>query len=277
MGGAAAAGACCFTQCLDTMKVLMQTQQEAKQTIWQITRNVIREEGFMALNQGLSAAILRQLTYSTFRFAFYEEVKQHWILSDKEFSFLNKVIVAAIGGAIGGYVGTPADVVNVRMQNDIKIPKEQRRNYRHAFDGLRQIYKYEGLKGLFAGASMATGRSILMTIGQLCFYDQCKSMLMTYVDMKDTVVTHFTASIFAGAVATSLTQPLDVLKTRLMNARPGEFNNMWHLILYTAKLGPRGFFKGYILRFTRLAPHTILTFVFFEQLRIHLGVVNTRV
>lgn len=70
-------------------------------------------------------------------------------------------------------------------------------SYRHAFDGLRQIYKYEGLKGLFAGASMATGRSILMTIGQLCFYDQCKSMLMTYVDMKDTVVTHFTASIFA--------------------------------------------------------------------------------
>lgn len=54
----------------------MQTQQEAKQTIWQITRNVIREEGFMALNQGLSAAILRQLTYSTFRFAFYE-VRYH--------------------------------------------------------------------------------------------------------------------------------------------------------------------------------------------------------
>jgi hypothetical protein len=28
---------------------------------------------------------------------------------------------------------------------------------------------------------------------------------------------------FQGAVATTLTQPLDVLKTRAMNAKPGEF------------------------------------------------------
>lgn len=29
--------------------------------------------------------------------------------------------------------------------------------------------------------------------------------------------------LFQGAVATTLTQPLDVLKTRAMNAKPGEF------------------------------------------------------
>jgi dicarboxylate transporter 10 len=29
---------------------------------------------------------------------------------------------------------------------------------------------------------------------------------------------------FQGAVATTLTQPLDVLKTRAMNAKPGEFS-----------------------------------------------------
>ena len=28
-----------------------------------------------------------------------------------------------------GIVGTPGDMVNVRMQNDIKLPKEQRRKY----------------------------------------------------------------------------------------------------------------------------------------------------
>lgn len=48
---------------------------------------------------------------------------------------------------------------------------------------------------------------------------------------------------FKGGVATTLTQPLDVLKTRAMNAKPGEFNSLWHLALYTAKLGPLGFFK----------------------------------
>lgn len=74
-----------------------------------------------------------------------------------------------------------------------------------------------------------------------------------------------------GAIATSLTQPLDVLKTRSMNAKPGEFKNLFAIIIYTAKLGPMGFFKGYIPAFVRLAPQTILTFMFLEQLRMNFG------
>lgn len=45
------------------------------------------------------------------------------------------------------------------------------------------------------------------------------------------------------------------------------------LVLYTAKLGPLGFFKGYVPAFVRLAPHTILTFVFLEQLRSNFGII----
>jgi dicarboxylate transporter 10 len=77
--------------------------------------------------------------------------------------------------------------------------------------------------------------------------------------------------VIQGAIATTLTQPLDVLKTRTMNAKPGEFKGMWDIILYTAKLGPLGFFKGYVPAFVRLAPQTILTFVFLEQLRFNFG------
>jgi dicarboxylate transporter 10 len=33
-------------------------------------------------------------------------------------------------------------------------------------------------------------------------------------------------------------------------------------------------FQGYILRFIRLAPHTVLTFVFYEQLRLHFGIIT---
>lgn len=59
-----------------------------------------------------------------------------------------------------------------------------------------------------------------------------------------------------------------------MNAHPGEFKNLMAIVLYTAKLGPLGFFKGYIPAFVRLAPQTILTFVFLEQLRINFGFVK---
>ncbi|XP_067004990.1 mitochondrial dicarboxylate carrier isoform X2 [Anabrus simplex] len=244
MGGVASAGACCFTQWLDTIKVHQQTQQEVKDSMYRLTVNIVKQEGLMGLNYGLSAAILRQLTYSTFRFAFYEYVKQRVTPLGEGVPFYQKVGIGAIGGAIGGYIGTPADMINVRMQNDTKLPPDKRRNYKHAFDGIARIYKEEGARGLFAGATAATTRSVFMTVGQLCFYDQIKSYLLEW-KFKDAFGTHFLASLLAGAVATTLTQPIDVIKTRVMNAKPGEYKNTWDLIKYTAKLGPQGFFKEF--------------------------------
>ena len=55
--------------------------------------------------------------------------------------------MAGVSGGIGGIVGAPADMVNVRMQNDIKLPKDSpdRRNYKHAIDGLIRVMREEGL------------------------------------------------------------------------------------------------------------------------------------
>lgn len=57
----------------------------------------------------------------------------------------------------------------------------------------------------------------------------------------------------------------------MMNAKPGEFNGVMGCFFYTAKLGPTAFFKGLVPAFIRLAPHTILMLVFFEQLRLNFG------
>ena len=61
-------------------------------------------------------------------------------------------------------------MINVRMQNDIKLPAKERRNYKNAIDGLIKVYRHEGAKSLLNGASMATSRAIMMTIGQV-FHD----------------------------------------------------------------------------------------------------------
>ncbi|CAG9857024.1 unnamed protein product [Phyllotreta striolata] len=266
-GGLASAGAACCTHPLDLIKVHLQTHQNGKLSIVQLTTNIVKNQGITALYNGLSASVLRQLTYSLVRFGAYETAK-HNMKSD---SFLTKVAIAGSSGAIGGLVGTPADLVNVRMQNDIKLPKDKRRNYKHALDGLVRVCREEGVTKMFSGASTATGRAIFMTIGQIAFYDQAKYLLLSSGYFEDNAKTHFLASLAAGAIATTLTQPLDVLKTRAMNAKPGEFKNLLSVIVYTAQLGPLGFFKGYIPAFVRLAPQTILTFMFLEQLRLHFG------
>ncbi|XP_015922368.1 mitochondrial dicarboxylate carrier [Parasteatoda tepidariorum] len=272
-GGIASAAAASCTHPLDLLKVHLQTQQEGKIGIVKNTTNIIRKQGILALYNGLSASLLRQLTYSTTRFGVYEVVKQNISVPGENIPFYKKVLLAATGGAMGGFIGTPADMVNVRMQNDIKLPLEQRRNYKHAIDGLIRVYTKDGIKKLFSGGSTATTRAMLMTIGQISFYDQIKQTLLQTSYFADNLVTHFAASVMAGAIATTLTQPLDVLKTRTMNAKPGEYRNLLHCISVTAKLGPLGFYKGYVPAFVRLAPQTVLTFIFFEQLRLKFGFV----
>ena len=47
--------------------------------------------------------------------------------------------------------------------------------------------------------------------------------------------------------------------------------NILDCVWQTAKVGPLGFYKGFVPAFVRLAPQTILTFMFFEQLRMKFG------
>ncbi|EDV92946.1 mitochondrial dicarboxylate carrier [Drosophila grimshawi] len=268
-GGIASVGAACTTHPLDLLKVTLQTQQ-GNLSVVNLISKIVKEQGVLAFYNGLSASVLRQMTYSTTRFGAYEVGKDH-ISTD---TFTGKITLAGLSGMIGGIFGTPADMINVRMQNDVKLSPEQRRNYKHAIDGLIKVYQKEGFKKLFSGGTTATARGVFMTIGQIAFYDQIKSMLLSTPYFKDNLVTHFSASLMAGAIATTLTQPMDVLKTRTMNAKPGEYKNLWDVVRHTAKLGPLGFFKGYVPAFVRLGPQTILTFMFLEQLRLNFGYVK---
>jgi dicarboxylate transporter 10 len=84
------------------------------------------------------------------------------------------------------------------MQNDCKLPKEKRRNYKHAIDGIVRIYREEGPKKLFNGASMAVFRGSLVTVGQIAFYEQAKQLLLASGYFRDNIITHFSASFVAG-------------------------------------------------------------------------------
>lgn len=83
--------------------------------------------GVTSLYNGISASLLRQLTYSSARFGIYESLKQSLQSRGIHVNFPWMVAIAGFAGAAGGVIGTPADLVNVRMQNDSKLPPEKRR------------------------------------------------------------------------------------------------------------------------------------------------------
>jgi dicarboxylate transporter 10 len=232
-----------------------------------MTANIVKTNGFFALYQGISAAILRQASYSTTRFACYEALKNAAQKPNVEMPLYQKIAIAGTSGFIGGVLGTPADLVNVRMQNDCKLPVDQRRNYKNCFEALFRIARQEGVTRMFAGMWMASTRGMFVTIGQLAFYDEIKYRLIKTGFFKDNLTTHFTSATGAGVIATCITMPLDVLKTRIMNAKPGQYAGAMDAVRDVLKVGPMGMFKGFTPAFIRLGPHTVLTFVFLEQLK----------
>lgn len=78
---------------------MLQTQQEGKLSIFQLTGKIVRQQGVLALYNGISASLLRQLTYSTTRFGIYEVGRQKL---GKDSGFMEKILLAGGAGAAGG-------------------------------------------------------------------------------------------------------------------------------------------------------------------------------
>lgn len=224
--------------------------------------HIIKHTGLRGLYSGLSASLLRQLTYSTTRFGIYEELKSRFVSKDKAGapaapSLPLLIAMASASGFVGGIAGNAADVLNVRMQHDAALPPAQRRNYAHALDGLARMVRDEGAASLFRGVWPNSARAAAMTASQLASYDVFKRTLLRVAGMRDGLATHFTASFLAGVVAATVTSPIDVIKTRVMSAS-GNHGVVGVLREVYAKEGMRWMFKGWVPSFLRLGPYVFL-------------------
>jgi dicarboxylate transporter 10 len=226
--------------------------------------HVFKHDGIGGLYRGLSASLLRQITYSTTRFGIYEEIKSRLTTSTSSPGLLTLIAMASTSGFIGGVAGNPADVLNVRMQHDAALPPEKRRNYKNAIDGLIRMSREEGFKSLFRGVWPNSMRAVLMTASQLASYDEFKRLLLHHTPMEDGLTTHFSASFLAGFVATTVCSPVDVIKTRIMSSH--ETKGLVKLLADVYKHeGVAWMFRGWVPSFIRLGPHTIATFLFLEE------------
>lgn len=228
----------------------------------QVFCQIIKNEGPLGFYQGLSASLLRQASYSTTRFGIYEFLKSSFSPEKNQMSVL--LAMASVSGFLGGIVGNPVDVLNVRMQHDASLPLSQRRNYKNPLEGLIRMTNEEGWKSLFRGVWPNSVRASLMTASQLASYDSLKNLIIAHTSLEDSLATHFTASLFAGFVATTVCSPVDVIKTRIMCS--AETKNFSRFIVDVFRNeGISWTFRGWLPSFTRLGPHTIATFLFLEQ------------
>lgn len=206
------------------------------------------------------------MSYSTVRFGVYEHLKSRLNLEERNApqSHLLLIPLSAVSGALGGVAGNPADVVNVRMQSDMSKTLENRRNYKHALDGILRIRRDEGISFLFRAVGANSTRAALMNLSQLASYDMFKTFCMHTLSMPDDSRTYLAASLLAGVTATTVCSPVDVVRTRMMNSATKE--SLWQVLRRSSlSEGPMWMLKGWLPSFIRLGPQTVLTMLFFEQ------------
>ncbi|CAH2061509.1 unnamed protein product [Thlaspi arvense] len=301
-GGVASIVAGCSTHPLDLIKVRMQLQGESASIptnlrpalafqnssaaaavhappppsvgIIGVGSRIIRKEGTRALFSGVSATVLRQTLYSTTRMGLYDILKTKWTDPEtKSIPLTRKLAAGFIAGGIGAAVGNPADVAMVRMQADGRLPLVDRRNYKSVLDAIGQMVRGEGVTSLWRGSSMTVNRAMLVTASQLATYDSVKETILEKGLMKDGLVTHVASSFAAGFVASVASNPVDVIKTRVMNmkvvaGKTPPYKGALDCALKTVKAeGIFALYKGFVPTVSRQAPFTVILFVTLEQVK----------
>eukprot|EP00261_Vitis_vinifera_P017337 XP_010646973.1 PREDICTED: mitochondrial uncoupling protein 5-like [Vitis vinifera] len=143
----------------------------------------------------------------------------------------------------------------------------------NVLDAITRMSNREGVTSLWRGSSLTVNRAMLVTASQLASYDQIKETILQKGLMKDGLGTHVTASFAAGFVAAVASNPVDVIKTRVMNMKvePGAappYTGALDCALKTVRAeGPMALYKGFIPTISRQGPFTIVLFVTLEQVR----------
>ncbi|KAI3389465.1 hypothetical protein SNEBB_004204 [Seison nebaliae] len=276
-GGFSGMGATVFVQPMDLLKTRMQLNigsPEYKTTI-NAFKTVTKNEGIAALYNGLSAALLRQATYTTSRMGIYTSLNEY--AQNKGYTnFGYKALMGMTAGGLAAIIGTPAEVSLIRMTSDGRLPVNERRGYKNVFDALIRIVREEGTLTLWRGAVPTVVRAMVINAAQLATYSQAKTSLKATGYFHDGIWLHFNASMISGLATTAASMPVDILKTRyqnmrIINGRP-EYNGVMDILKSVIRNeGVFSFWKGFTPYYARLGPHTVITFIFLEQLnRVYL-------
>jgi len=280
LGGLSGMGATCFVQPLDLLKNRMQLSgaggaAKEYKTSFHLFASIIKNEGITGAYAGLSAGLLRQASYTTVRLGTYTYLFERFSGPDgKPPNFFTKAALGMMAGAVGAFVGTPAEVSLIRMTADGRLPPAEQRGYTNVFNALIRITREEGLLTLWRGCIPTMGRAMVVNAAQLASYSQAKQFLLSTKYFRDNIACHFWASMISGLVTTAASMPVDIAKTRIQNMKivngvpeyKGAFDVLGKVIRQ------EGFFslwKGFTPYYARLGPHTVLTFVFLEQLNIY--------
>ncbi|XP_059858680.1 kidney mitochondrial carrier protein 1-like [Delphinus delphis] len=275
-GGLASITAECGTFSIDLTKTRLQIQGQKNDANVKEIRyrgmlhalvRIGREEGLKALCSGIAPAMSRQASYGTIKIGVYQSLKRLFVEHPEDETLLINIVCGILSGVISSTIANPTDVLKIRMQaQNSTLQGGMIGNFIH-------IYQQEGTRGLWKGVSLTAQRAAIVVGVELPVYDLTKKHLILSGLMGDTVYTHFLSGFTCGLAGALASNPVDVVRTSMMNQSPLR----WQIPGYTGFLDcllqtwkNEGFFtlyKGFWPNWLRLGPWNIIFFVTYEQLK----------
>ncbi|GBG67785.1 hypothetical protein CBR_g910 [Chara braunii] len=192
-------------------------------TVLKAVSSILRSEGPLGLYRGIGAMCLGAGPAHAVYFATYEFAKQELGGNRSGHHPVAHATAGALATVASDAVFTPMDVVKQRMQL-------RNSPYRGVMDTVRRIAGEEGLGAFYASYRTTLVMNVPFTAVHFATYEGAKRILrdtgLGHVGGggekgeegeggEENLSTHLTAGGAAGALASAVTNPLDVIKTRL--------------------------------------------------------------
>lgn len=288
-GGVAACGAVTVTHGFETVKIRsvqskrmlelhanashrlqLQGELQAKKDAPRLYRGVLhgvkviyQNEGFRGLLRGLNCAYIYQIMLNGCRLGFYEPFRKTLtkaIYKDASVQSLGiNVFCGASSGIIGAMAGSPFFLIKTRLQSYSPfLPVGTQHHYKNARDGLSQIYRHEGIRGLYRGVVPAMVRTGFGSSVQLPTYFFAKRRLIRHLSMEEGPALHLTSSACSGFVVCVFMHPPDTVMSRMYNQTGNLYSNAFDCLWRTIRTeGVLAVYKGFGAHLARILPHTV--------------------
>ncbi|KAK7747145.1 Mitochondrial oxaloacetate carrier protein [Diatrype stigma] len=238
---------------------------------------IVRNEGVRGLYRGLGCAYVYQILLNGCRLGFYEPMRQglNALLlrgngatgTAQAQNLAINMFCGASSGVLGAAAGSPFFLVKTRLQSySPSRPVGTQHRYRNAIDGTSQIYRTEGVAGLYRGVGAAMIRTGFGSSVQLPTYFFAKRRLVRHLGMEEGALLHLASSTVSGFVVCCVMHPPDTIMSRMYNQHGNLYKGVFDCLGKTIKTeGFLAIYKGFLPHLARILPHTILTLSLAEQ------------
>ena len=269
---------------LDVVKIQLQVSENHsyhERKVYKNMRDVIptiyRNGGLLSFYQGVSPNLVGAACSWGLYFFIYHGLKTSTLQnSDKtSLGMAEHLAYAAIAGFMTLTLTNPIWVIKTRM---VLQASSKTTMYRGLVDGLSQVTRKEGLRGLYSGYIPGLF-GISHGVIQFVSYEKMKEYYYkknSYnLDEKLGVFPYIALSASSKVLAVSLTYPYQVIRSRLQDASC-KYTGSWDIVMRTmTNEGWRGFYKGIVPNLMRVTPACCITFVCFENVMHYLKAYKT--